>query len=150
MPRRPPLDRLLRAAMFLSFALGVGLPALSFANGILKPHEGCAVVLVVDGDTVKLLCRGEGVVTARLLGFDTPEIFSPGCLPELARGLAATAWLYRAFLTAQRIDEDGTSTDRYGRRLVRLRLDGKDVAETIVAAGQARPYSGGKRDGWCA
>src|SRR5690606_6080818 len=79
MRRRSPLDRLLKAAFGASVALGIGVPALSFANGTLKPHEGCAVTLVVDGDTVRLLCPAEGFVTARLTGFDTPEVFSPGC-----------------------------------------------------------------------
>ncbi len=150
MRRRSPLDRMLRLLMGGSLALGIGLPALSFANGTLKPHEGCAVVLVVDGDTVKLLCPAEGIVTARLLGFDTPEIFSPGCIPEFAQGIAATAWLTGALLRAGHIAEDGARTDRYGRRLVTLRLDGGDVATAIVAAGLARPYAGGRRAEWCA
>lgn len=150
MRRRSPMDRILRALMGLSFALGIGLPALSFANGTLKPHAGCAVTLVVDGDTVKLYCPAEGFMTARLLGFDTPEIFSPLCLSELARGLTATAWLNAALFAAGHIAETSSGTDRYGRRLASLRLDGRDLAETIVAAGLARPYSGGKREGWCA
>lgn len=149
--RRPsPMDRFLKALMGLSLALGVGVPALSFANGTLKPHEGCAVALVVDGDTVKLFCPGEGFVTARLLGFDTPEVFSPGCLSALAKGVAATAWLNAALFSASHIAEEGARSDRYGRRLASLRLDGRDVAETILASGLARPYDGGKREGWCA
>lgn len=145
-----PLDRVLRLLMGLSLALGIGLPALSFVNGTLKPHEGCAVTLVVDGDTVKLFCPGEGFVTARLLGFDTPEVFSPLCLSELARGVAATAWLNAALFSAGHIAEEGVRSDRYGRRLASLRLDGRDVADRIVAAGLARRYDGGRREGWCA
>ncbi len=150
MRRRSPLDRLLKAAFGASVALGIGVPALSFANGTLKPHEGCAVTLVVDGDTVRLLCPAEGFVTARLTGFDTPEVFSPGCPGELARGLAATAWLTLALWRAGHIAEDGERRDRYGRRLVRLSLDGRDVAGAMIAAGLARPYAGGRRQGWCA
>lgn len=150
MPRRSPLDRLLKAALGASVALGVGVPALSFANGTLKPHEGCAVILAVDGDTVRLLCPAEGFVTARLTGFDTPEVFSPACLGELARGIAATAWLTLALWRAGHIAEEGERRDRYGRRLARLRLDGGDVGGAMIAAGLARPYAGGRRDGWCA
>lgn len=150
MRRRSPLDRVLRLGMGASLALGIGLPALSFANGMLKPHDGCAVVLVVDGDTVKLFCPGEGVVTARLLGLDTPEIFSPQCLGELGKGLGATARLNLSLLAATHIAEAGEQTDRYGRRLVTLSLDGADVAPDMIAAGLARPYAGGKREGWCA
>lgn len=150
MRRRSPMDRFLRALMGLSFALGVGLPALSFANGTLKSHEGCAVTLVVDGDTVKLFCPDQGFVTARLMGFDTPEIFSPSCLSELAQGLTATAWLNAALLRASHIAESPEGTDRYGRRLTRLSLDGEDVTRPLVARGLAHPYAGGKREGWCA
>lgn len=148
--RRSPLDRMLRVAMGASVALGIGLPALSFANGTLKPHEGCAVVLVVDGDTVKMLCPAEGIVTARLLGLDTPEIFSPRCVGEFGKGLAATARLNAALFAAAHIAESGDRADRYGRRLVALRLDGADVAPAMIAAGLARPYAGGRREGWCA
>ncbi len=150
MRRRSPFDRLLKLVMGLSFAFGIGVPALSFANGLLKPHEGCAVVLVVDGDTVKTLCPGEGLVTARLIGFDTPEIFSPACPGEFARGVQATVWLTAALFGARHIGEAARGTDRYGRRLVHLTLDGRNVAGPIIASGLARPYAGGKREGWCA
>lgn len=150
MRRLSPLDRLLKAVMAASVALGLGVPALSFANGTLKPHEGCAVILAVDGDTVRLLCPAEGFVSARLMGFDTPEVFSPACLEELARGLGATAWLTLALWSAGHIAERGEGRDRYGRRLVRLSLDGQDVAGAMVAKGLARPYAGGRRQGWCA
>jgi endonuclease YncB( thermonuclease family) len=41
--------------------------------------------------------------------------------------------------------------DKYaGRALGRLRRsDGKDLTETLIAAGHAKPYDGGKRDPWC-
>jgi len=149
MRRRSPVDRILRVLAALSLAVGIGLPALSFANGVLKPHDGCAVVLVVDGDTVKMICPGEGLVTARLLDFDTPEIFSPACLGELATGLAATLWLNVALLRAAHIAETGRGRDRYGRRLARLSLDRRNISDRIVAAGLARPYDGGRREGWC-
>lgn len=149
MARRSAPDRMLRLALVASFGLGVALPAATFANGTLKPHDGCAVVLAVDGDTVKLLCPGEGLVPARLTGFDTPEIFSPRCASELARGIVATASLDRLLFSAGHIAVSGEGTDRYGRRLVRLDLDGQDVANRMIASGLARPYAGGRRQGWC-
>lgn len=149
MRRRSSLDAVLRFLMTASLLLGLGVPVLSFANGTLKPHEGCAVVLVIDGDTVRLFCPAEGFVTARLLGYDTPEIFSPRCPGELARGVWATLWLNAALFGAGHIAETGSGVDRYGRRLVRLTLDRADVARTITAAGHGRIYAGGKREGWC-
>jgi endonuclease YncB( thermonuclease family) len=40
--------------------------------------------------------------------------------------------------------------DRYGRYLVRLDVDGVDIAETLLAEGFARRYAGGRRANWCA
>ncbi len=150
MARRSALDRLLRLMLAACLGLGVALPAASVANGLLKPHDGCAVLLAVDGDTVDVHCPGEGVRRARLTGFDTPEIFSPGCLSELARGLAATARLYGLLFAAGHIATSGEGTDRYGRLLLRLDLDGTDLAARMIATGLARPYDGGRRPGWCA
>ncbi|MCB1381774.1 MAG: thermonuclease family protein [Notoacmeibacter sp.] len=152
--RSSPPERLLRLALWLCIGLAMVMPAATAANGLLKPHLGCAVLLVVDGDTVKLLCPGEGIRRARLLGFDTPEIFSPACLAEFARGIAAMAWLEGRLLAARHYavaaPETGPASDRYGRRLVSLRIDGLDVAGDLTARGLARPYAGGRREGWCA
>jgi endonuclease YncB( thermonuclease family) len=41
--------------------------------------------------------------------------------------------------------------DKYDKRVdayVQLR-DGRDRGDALIAAGLARPYSGGHRDGWC-
>ncbi|WP_290897841.1 thermonuclease family protein [Hoeflea sp.] len=40
-------------------------------------------------------------------------------------------------------------TDRYGRTLACVYADGRDVAKALIAAGLARPYDGGRREGWC-
>ena len=40
--------------------------------------------------------------------------------------------------------------DRYGRRLVRLSLDGRDVGAVLISEGLAVPYRGGRRIDWCA
>lgn len=42
-----------------------------------------------------------------------------------------------------------SQSDRYGRLLAALALDGQDVADTLIAARLARPYDGGTRQGWC-
>ena len=43
----------------------------------------------------------------------------------------------------------GTGHDRYGRELRNVQVDGQDVGETMLAAGLARSYAGGKKQGWC-
>jgi endonuclease YncB( thermonuclease family) len=109
----------------------------------------CRVTRVVDGDTVDLTCRTGGTVRARLLGFDTPEITDPGCAAERRLGLRAKARLTALVAAATRLDTRFQGTDRYGRALVQLRLDGRDVAATLIGEGLAVPYSGGRRISWC-
>ena len=83
------------------------------------------------------------------MGFDTPEVFSPKCDAELALGNRATQALERRVNASREVQVAFHGTDRYGRRLARLSLDGTDVAQPLIAAGLARPYDGGRRAGWC-
>lgn len=110
---------------------------------------GCRVTYVADGDTVHLACPATGEVKARLLGFDTPEVYSPRCSEELAAGTEATAVLLQVLrsgpITAARFE----GHDRYGRELVRLEVGGRDVAQWMIASGYAVPYSGGRHPDWC-
>jgi endonuclease YncB( thermonuclease family) len=47
-------------------------------------------------------------------------------------------------LTAVQPDKDDKRVDAY----VRL-PDGRDLGDALIAVGLARPYGGGRRDGWC-
>lgn len=111
---------------------------------------GCRVTYIADGDTIHMTCPGTGEVKARLLGFDTPEVYSPRCREELAAGQQATAVLRQVLksgpITAARFE----GHDRYGRELVRLEVGGQDVAGQMIASGYAVPYSGGRHPDWCA
>jgi endonuclease YncB( thermonuclease family) len=110
---------------------------------------GCRVTYIADGDTIHMACPGTGEVKARLLGFDTPEVYSPGCTAELAAGQQATVILRQILrsgpITAARFE----GHDRYGRELVRLEVGGQDVAGKMIASGFAVPYSGGRSPDWC-
>ena len=75
-----------------------------------------AEVRVVDGDTIRY---GGGRV--RLMGFDTPETFDPGCASELRRGEAATAHLQALVASGAPVALAMSGRqDRYGRHLGRL------------------------------
>ena len=130
------------------------LPSLAdLLNAALKPVAAaggtCRVLNVVDGDTLTLMCPDEGVERARLMGFDTPEKYSPNCLAELVAAEKAT-WALRTLIQkADRLTITHEGRDKYGRALVRLELDGQDVARRMVATGYARVYGGGLRGSWC-
>lgn len=109
----------------------------------------CRVTYVADGDTIHLTCPATGEVKARLLGFDTPEVYSPKCSKELAAGQQATAKLRQVLRSGPITEARFQGHDRYGRELVRLEVGGKDVAQRMIASGYALPYSGGRHPDWC-
>ena len=134
----------------VAFVLVACDPAADFElPGSSRAEDSCRVSRVIDGDTVVLTCTGSGVQRARLMGFDTPEVFSPRCAAERAKGMEATRYLRRLLARADTVTFAFRGTDRYGRSLTQMRIDGKNVAGTMVAAGLAVRYSGGKRINWC-
>ena len=145
-------QRYLKLAILVA---GLGLFVLPFGADSLaavimpKSETGCRVISVTDGDTVRLYCRGRGVERARLTGFDTPEIFSPGCASEYIAGQKAAWALRRLLFEGDTLSITRRGTDRYGRALISMSLDGVAVADTMTEAGHARRYSGGKRSDWC-
>jgi micrococcal nuclease len=141
-------------AVTLLFAVGslfgcVNSPASIPDSPAATTGNGCRVTYVVDGDTVHLACPGTGEVKARLLGFDTPEVYSPGCRQELAAGRQATAILRQVLQSGPVTGARFEGHDRYGRELVRLEVAGQDVSRRMISTGYAVPYSGGRSPDWC-
>lgn len=164
---RPPgpltlfLRRIVNPVFYLKAVIVLGLfgffllPTIAdLVNAATRPVQAadgtCRIIRVVDGDTVTLLCPEEGMESARLLGFDTPEKFAPKCLEEFLAAERA-GWALRSLIQrADRLVIDRQGRDQYGRALVRLELDGVDVARSMIRAGHARQYGGGPRGTWCA
>ena len=136
---------ILLAGLFIVAAFVFGI-----SSRVSPPPDppACAVSGIVDGDTVDLVCDGVEF-RARLTGFDTPETYEPACPAEAALGRQATARLRQMVTGATRIEADIGGTDRYGRRLVALSLDGQAVARRMIVENLAVPYSGGRRIDWC-
>lgn len=115
------------------------------------PYRGaeaaCRVGYVYDGDTIEMLC-GTEKLTARLQGFDTPETKAPQCPEELAQGKRATGRL-RGLVKSGEVAIYRLGFDKYGRALITLTVDGRDVGEVLIAEGLAHDYHGGSRGGWC-
>ncbi len=126
-----------------------GRDALGYLGVKLSGSTACTVTSVVDGDTVRIVCPGRGLQSARLLGFDTPEVYSPKCFSEWWAGTKATWALRKHLWFADKVTIVLSGTDRYDRRLATLFVDGKNISSTMIAAGHARRYNGGKREGWC-
>ncbi|MHA1599946.1 MAG: thermonuclease family protein [Alphaproteobacteria bacterium] len=138
----------------------IGLWVLSSPAGErLSGPIGAQVLRVLDGDTLEVSARiwlGQAVETrVRLAGIDAPELRG-GCAFE--RELAVRA---RAYLVGRLGPVDGRpvrvslydiSAGKYGGRVLArvLTANGEDLGRSLLAAGLARPYTGGGRRSWCA
>jgi len=83
----------------------------------------------------------------RCLGFDTPEIRSRD---PRERQLARDARDYLKTLIGERVQLTRISDDKYGGRVdaVVLLMDNRPLSRTMIDAGHARAYDGGKREAW--
>ena len=130
--------------------ISLGLIALIVAGEVavaaLAPPgaEGCRIVKVTDGDTLRAWCPDRGVESVRLTGFDTPELFSAQCLSEWGAAMRSALSLRLMLARADRWELRPNGTDRYGRRLADLSVDGEPVAARMVRDGLARAYDGGR------
>lgn len=98
-------------------------------------------IFVIDGDTVRH--RGERL---RLLDIDAPEIFKPRCVAEVKKGFEAKARLRHLLNEASRIDiEKSGKVDKYDRALVRIYINGVDVAKTLMEENLATHWSPGRK-----
>jgi endonuclease YncB( thermonuclease family) len=127
----------------------------------LEPRYTCALVKVLDGDTVKVNCSDWPEpfqdTNLRIFGIDTPESIrgQAKCIKELKLGLNAKAWAKHEFEGAKVVAFTWARTkDKYGGRIdANVALpSGKSWADEAVRIGMARPYgiNGNlKKSNWC-
>ncbi len=106
-----------------------------------------ARIRVIDGDTIE---DTRDDVTYRLVNIDTPETGSRAhCPAERTLGNRATEAVRAMILQAARLELRPTGRiDRYGRTIAFVVIDGRDMGETLIADGLARPWRG-RREPWC-
>lgn len=111
------------------------------------------VIRVIDGDTFEARVRiwpGHDVTTrVRLRSIDAPEM-QARCRDEEIMAFAARDAL-AAILSQGGVGVSKVGPDKYGGRILAEASTRKtaDVGGAMLAAGVARAYSGGRRDGWC-
>ena len=114
-----------------------------------QPGSGAvdpAAIRIVDGDTFRI-----GSVRYRVRNLDAPELAPrAACALEAERGRAAREEARRLVGSAQTaaLRTDG-QTDRFGRTVATLTLDGRDFAELMIRGQRAARFGGRERD-WCA
>ena len=112
------------------------------------------IIRVIDGDTIDveaLIWPDIGVKTQiRLSGVDTPEIDGK-CKAE--KGLAYKAKKFLIKHIGRSVVLYNIRHGKYAGRMVAKvtlnRIPRTELAEMLIDAGLGRPYSGGKRKGWC-
>lgn len=111
----------------------------------LAPGIAGAAFHVIDGDTIEL--DGERI---RIANIDTPETgHRAGCASERRLAQTATRRARAHFRNAGEVQVRRSGTDRYGRTLARIRLDGRDFGRIMIEDGVARPWRGRQHE-WCA
>ncbi len=98
----------------------------------------CEVLYVIDGDTIILSVSGLET-TVRLIGVDAPESVHPDEDKNTPEGQLASQWMKR-YLSGRRVtlEYDRELTDRYGRTLAYVYLDGTLIQDSLLLSGMAR------------
>jgi len=132
--------------------LSVSGPRAAYAAEVLPGPIPATLIRVVDGDTVEVRARiwlgQEVLVAVRLAGIDAAERRGK-CSEERALAEAATDHL-RVF-EGSAISLHGVAPDKFGGRVqahVRHLVAG-DLSASLLNAGLARAYGGGRRGSWC-
>ena len=151
------------AAAIFAAGLVVGATVISgraFAPAQVEPAPAplragypATVLYVNDGDTFEARVRiwpGTDVTTrVRLRTVDAPEL-QYRCEEERVKAQAAREALV-AMLRQGSVTITNVQQDRYGGRVDAdvATAATPNVADALLARGLARPYDGGRRDGWC-
>ena len=126
------------------------LPAAALARRIESAMEA-VVERVVDGDTIKVVLVGDmpelfREESVRLRHCDTPEKRDER--PEVAAlAIRATDYTASRIAPGQHITLHEVGFDKYGGRLLAdVEVDGVNLCRSLIDAGLAHPYEGGKKD----
>ncbi len=125
----------------------------SLRQDVIKGPVQGHVIQITDGDTFTVRLRiwiGQDMEThVRLAGIDAPEIHGK-CEKERKLAKAAHSELERLLQKGEVVLTDIRLEKYAGRVLASAATpDGIRISEHLIGKGLARPYNGGKRDGWC-
>lgn len=127
------------------------VPAVLAAEILVGPIPA-TLTRVIDGDTVEVRARiwlGQDVeVAVRLAGIDAPELRAQ-CAQERVQAEAAAAYLRP--LEGSQVSLTNVMRDKFGGRILAevSHANMGVLAVSLMQSGLARPYSGGRRGGWC-
>jgi|LSQX01.3.fsa_nt_gb micrococcal nuclease len=127
----------IRRRVCWSLLLGVGLLAGMAAPRLGHTASGATfeaqVIGVADGDSLRVL-HGRESIRIRLEGIDCPEMRPPQPYCRKARTFTSQ----KAF--NRKVQVRVITTDKYGRRVCRVVVDGQDLSVELLRAGLAWHY----------
>lgn len=134
--------------ILLILIIFISIPANINAKTIERTIDGDTFV-ILNPNPPKVFLQNKG----RLVGIDTPESVKQfaKCEKEIALGLKAKEFSQK-FVDGddENIQIIYLGLDKYGRYLISLRKNKKDLGEELVKAGLAVFYDGGtKVKNWC-
>ena len=109
---------------------------------------------VYDGDTfaavVHIDRKTDVNVRVRLINVDTPEMHGK-CDSEIRRAKMARNRLMELVPNGSTVELKNIKDDKYAGRIDAnvILPNGRDVGKILINEKLGRPYSGGKRAGWC-
>lgn len=104
------------------------------------PPERAHILRVVDGDTVDVQLEDGATARVRLLGIDTPEVYSGSECGGDAASRAAQRLLPAGTRVVLVPDPTQALVDRYGRILRYVMEGSRDINRVLVAQGHATVY----------
>lgn len=133
--------------------LAAPLPAMAKRRNDFAGPVSARVLKVLDGDTLLAeaeIWPGQTLrVNIRIRGIDAPEMKSR-CKAEREAALRARAALSDLVAGGAISLSNIGGAKYYGRVLADVDTEaGEAVATVMLDRGLARPYDGGKRQGWC-
>ncbi len=142
----------MKKIIFLALPLLV-LPSYSFAKPF-GDYEGAAYVRNYDGDTITFNLPGlhpiiGEKISIRVNGIDTPEIKGK-CEKEKYDAKQAREMVADILKDAEQVTLKNMERGKYFRIAADIIVDGENLADTLIDAGMAIRYNGGKKNhDWC-
>lgn len=111
------------------------------------------VTSIYDADTFRANINGWPPIIGerapiRVKGVDAPELRGK-CESEKVRARLAKQFTVAKLRGAKTIRLDELERGKYFRILAVVSVDGENLGQALIDEGLARPYDGGKRQGWC-
>jgi len=139
-------------SLFVACALTISF-AIADEKVYVKRIKIDEVTSIYDADTFRANINSwPGIVgeriPIRILGIDAPEIKGK-CDQEKIKARTAKQFAVDKLRSAKTIELRNIQRGKYFRLLADVYVDNKNLADLLIQSGNARPYDGGTRKGWC-